>query len=240
MKNILKNTLKITLIKSYKLLKLLDITSFFLHCMIDFVFKKETMANKRGMSLTETLVALSIMGMLMGVATVFYRGYTVDTAKKDLKQSGLLFASSVSSCIQASGGWIVTRPDGTKIKPCKVLKGANTLKKFKADLKNTLNYTCPRDTNCVTVVHGNPRHPKWQYYCLGIRKKISGKHLQVITRVAWHNPSSYQLWCGQAPSASDYVTLNDTTCKKSKTQILREAGKTDGKSAWLQTPCPWK
>ena len=172
------------------------------------------MANKRGFSLTETLVALSIMGMLTGVATVFYRGYTVDTAKKDLKQSGLLFASSVSSCIQASGGWTVTRPDGTAIKPCNATK-KTTPKATHEELKAKLNFTCPPEATCLPheTTGGNQSQPKYRYYCLSIEKEVSGQKLQVMARVSRDTPSTYEILCND--NLSSYVKLAIWSCKSS-------------------------
>ena len=61
---------------------------------------KEYMKNKKGYTLTEILIVLSILGILTGIATVSYRGYNESVQKKDLKLHGELFANMVKNCVQ--------------------------------------------------------------------------------------------------------------------------------------------
>ena len=138
------------------------------------------MKNKKGYTLTEILIVLSILGIVGGIATISYRGYNESVQKKDLKLHGELFANMVKNCVQGFGGW---QPK-TNVFPCK----ATT----KAQLKDKLGFDCPQKATCR--VYTNTTKP---YYCLSIRKTVSGKKLQVLSRIPYNNPTNYQLWCGQ-------------------------------------------
>ncbi len=158
------------------------------------------MKNKKGYTLTEILMVLSILGILTGIATVSYRGYILSVNKRNLKQAGIMFATAVNTCIQSMGAWS-PRPDVTPpLLPC---KADNT-----AELKSKLSFTCPPEATCQ--VHTNDTK---KYYCLSIKKEVSGKKIQVITRLTYNNPSDYQVWCGQVTTP---LNLNDKNCQQSE------------------------
>ena len=215
------------------------------------------MKNKKGYTLTEILMVLAILGILTGIATVSYRGYILSVNKRDLKQSGIMFATAVNTCIQNSGGWTVHRytqgaetcPAGKtdpciEMKPCKAEKQPNQDETHK-QLKSKLNFTCPAGANCIPKEHGRPIKDQWRYYCLSIEKEVSGKKLQVITRVAWHNPSDYQVLCNEI-TENNYMEIKNETCKKSGHRILKQYGfateiiKDDGRKGWPIIECQWK
>ncbi len=160
---------------------------------------KEYMKNKKGYTLIEILMVLTLIGIVSGIATVSYRGYNFNIQERDLKLSGKLFANAVKNCIGIVGGWSVIRSDGTTITPC---KADDT-----AELKSKLSFTCPPDATCDVHTQNS-----YKYYCLSISKTVSGKKLQVLTRIPYNNPTDYQIWCGQV---SAYLTLGGKTCKKS-------------------------
>ncbi len=158
------------------------------------------MKNKKGYTLTEILIVLSILGILTGIATVSYRGYILSVNKRNLKQAGIMFATAVNTCIQSMGAWS-PRPDVTPpLLPC---KADDT-----TELKSKLSFTCPPDATCQ--VHTNTTD---KYYCLSIRKQVSGKRLQVLSRIPYNNPTDNQIWCGQV---SAYVPEGGKTCKDSE------------------------
>ena len=157
------------------------------------------MKNKKGYTLIEILMVLTLIGIVSGIATVSYRGYNFNIQERDLKLSGKLFANAVKNCIGIVGGWSVIRSDGTTITPC---KADDT-----AELKSKLSFDCPPDATCY--VH---TQTSYKYYCLSIQKEVSGKKLQVLSRVPYNNPTDYQIWCGQV---SAYLTLGGKTCKQS-------------------------
>ncbi len=206
------------------------------------------MKNKKGYTLTEILIVLSILGILTGIATVSYRGYILSVNKSNLKQSSIMFATAVNTCIQNNGSWIIHRyTQGTetcpvdKADPCIEMtpcKADNT-----AELRDKLSFNCPPDATCNTAVHGNPsRGPRYQYYCLSIEKEVSGKKLQVITRVPWHNPSEpYQILCNEITGS--YMPLGDSSCKKGSHKDLKDKGFAKDKANGPGTqiiPCQWK
>ena len=165
------------------------------------------MKNKKGYTLTEILIVLSILGIITGIATVSYRGYILSVNKSNLKQAGIMFATAVNTCIQSMGAWS-PRPDVTPpLLPC---KADNT-----TELKSKLDFTCPPDATCNPLMNpdkdSNGKY-KYKWYCLSISKEVSGKKLQVLTRIPYDNPSDYQIWCGQV---SAYLFLGGKTCKKS-------------------------
>ena len=188
--------------------------------------------NAFGFSLTEILITLGIMSILGTVATVSYHGHNLDTAKKNLKTSGILFAGAVRTCISASGGWEIDRPDGTNLKPC---KADNT-----TELKDKLSYNCPADATCETFVNtytsGKPpvKQGHHKMYCLSIKKEVSGKHLQVFVRFNWSKPSDYELWCGETAS---YVAFETKSCRGEASGQPSNRGNIMGD---LKQPCDWK
>ena len=177
--------------------------------------------NKRGYTLTEILLVLGLLSMLGSVATVTYRGHNLDIEKQNLKNAGELFAGAVRTCISASGGWDIDRPDGTNVKPC------NTIAK--------LDYTCPAGATCNPLIHPNAYDPDSdhrKYYCLNIKKEVSGKHLQVMVRFTWLKPNDYEIWCGESSS----FILSQQNCRGQRDgQVYRHTSLTD-----LKYPCDWK
>ncbi len=213
------------------------------------------MKNKKGYTLTEILIVLSILGILTGIATVSYRGYILSVNKRNLKQAGIMFATAVNTCIQNNGGWIIHRytqgaetcPTG-KTEPCIVMTPCKAEQKptqnnTHAELKSKLSFNCPPDATCKPFAHGNPIRDSWRYYCLSISKEVSGKKLQVIIRVAWHDPSDYQVLCNEITGS--YINLSSPTCKKGGPGALKPYGfakeitKDDGTKVNQIIPCQW-
>ena len=186
-----------------------------------------TVKANAGYTLVEILLTIGILSIISGVAYVSYRGHTLNANKNDLKIHAELFASAVKNCIAINGGrWAITllKPDGTVptdaevsqyIKtPCEAR--GTTQKAIKDDLKKKLDFTCPADATCETYTHGNPGGgDKFKYHCLSIKKTVSGKYLQVLSRVSYKT-GAYQIWCKEGEASSDLVSLHDGTCKKSK------------------------
>ena len=154
------------------------------------------MKNKKGYTLIEILMVLTLIAIVSGIATISYRGYNLSVNKKDLKLHGELFANMVKNCVYGFGGW---QPN-PGIFPC---KADDT-----AQLKSKLTFTCPPDATCQA--HTNPGD---KYYCLSIRKQVSGKKLQVLTRIPYNNPTDNQIWCGEV---SAYIPEGGKTCKDSE------------------------
>ena len=124
------------------------------------------MKNKKGYTLTEILIVLSILGILTGIATVSYRGYILSVNKSNLKQAGIMFATAVNTCIQSMGKW----EPRTGIFPC---KADNT-----TELKSKLDFTCPPDATCnplMNTTKDSTGKYKYKWYCLSIKKAVSGK-----------------------------------------------------------------
>ena len=178
-----------------------------------------TMNRKAGYTLVEILLTIGILSIISGVAYVSYRGYTLDVNKKDLKLHAELFASAVKNCISISGGWKIElltpsgESGGAPAYPCNTHD--NDLDKEKEKLKSMLDFTCPADATCETYTHGNPGGgDKFKYHCLSIKKTVSGKYLQVLSRVSYKT-GAYQIWCKEGEASSDLVSLHDVTCKSS-------------------------
>ena len=214
------------------------------------------MKNKKGYTLTEILIVLSILGILTGIATVSYRGYILSVNKSNLKQAGIMFATAVNTCIQNNGGWIIHRytqgtetcPPG-KTEPCIVMTPckadeANNTDDDTNKLKLKLDFTCPLGAICKTWAKTKQNDNSKNYYCLSISKEVSGKKLQVITRVAWHNPSDYQVLCNEITGS--YMDLSGPRCKKASHKDLKDKGfakeitKDDGNKGSQIIPCQWK
>ena len=171
------------------------------------ILKKNT-----GYTLVEILITLSILSILSGVAYVSYQGYNLNVNKKDLKTHAELFARAVQKCISVNGKWSVTGlsqagvPD-SPIKPCEATTPA--------ELKSMLGFDCPAGATCETYTHGNTGgDDSFKYYCLSIKKTVSGKKLQVLSRISYKT-SNYQIWCS-GDDLSAYLELNNGTCKESK------------------------
>ena len=171
--------------------------------------------SKSGFTLLEILIGLGLLSILSSIAVVQYQGYILDVEKKELYNSSVRFASRVNACITSVGAWVQGTPfnDDTK-KPCKALT--------KADLKKKLDYTCPPDAECVAFEHSSgsttiPAVHRFRYYCLSIKmkKKVSGKYLQVIARVRWDMPNDYTILCSdKIPDDQSYAVLKSDTCRK--------------------------
>ena len=159
------------------------------------------MMSKKGFSLIEVLVTLSILGIMTGIATVSYQGYKLDITKRELKNSGMMFATVINTCVRSMGGWQPRQ----NIFPCK----AETTE----ELKSKLNFTCPVGATCDVHTHGNTTADRYRYHCLSIQKEVSGKKLQVITRVSYDNPSNYQILCNKDESLTSFVPLVSASCK---------------------------
>ena len=162
--------------------------------------------NSLGLTLTELLVALGMLAILTSIATVSYRGYIQDVEKKDLKSSGILFASAVNTCVQGMGGWQVSKPDGSPLEPCKATTSA--------ELKSKLNFTCPADADCSNTHTSTDKSA----FCLSIQKTVSGKKLQVAIVIETANPGNYVQYCGELDKTQSFWPLNDTHCDMSGSQ----------------------
>ena len=164
--------------------------------------------SKKGFSLIEILVALGILGIMTGIATVSYQSYKVDTEKSILKQHGDIFAHAVQTCIRSAGGWKVKgwinnttiRP----ITPCRV-PDSDPSSLNDPGLKTKLGFTCHPKADCRTFSADSN-----EYFCLSIEKEVSGKNLQVIVQVSTDNPDAYNIWCG-SPTA--FIEIKATNCQ---------------------------
>ncbi len=182
---------------------------------VHFVFRP-TMNRTAGYTLVEILLTIGILSIISGIAYVSYQDQTLRTNKNDLKLHAELFASAVKNCITISGGWKITLLDSNTgipdqantATPCKA--EGTPQKPLKDDLKEKLNFTCPAGAECQT--HTEDAN---ESTCLSITKKVSGKYLQVLSRVSYSNKYPSQIWCGTMTSESAYLTLNRLTCKKS-------------------------
>ena len=189
------------------------------------------MKNKKGYTLTEILIVLSILGILTGIATVSYRGYNESVQKKDLKLHGELFANMVKNCVQGFDGW----ENPTGVFPCAVPDGIHH-----TNLKNKLNFTCPADSaseGCATKTNNDKK-----FFCLMIQKKVSGKILKVITRVQYNNPSNYDIWCSkETPEQGFDMGAFFKSCHNKNTYISGKDDKNEDKvqnmSTFLEKGC---
>ena len=176
-----------------------------------------TMNRKAGYTLVEILLTIGILSIISGVAYVSYQDQTLRASKNDLKIHAELFASAVKNCISINGGWAIKlldqsgAPSNNIVTPCEA-KGNNQTE-LKEALKKKLDFTCPAEADCFTFtkINNAPRH---QYHCLSIQKEVSGKKLQVLSRVSYKTPGEYQIWCGE--NLSSYLRLESGTCKKSE------------------------
>ena len=165
--------------------------------------------NMKGFTLTEVIMTLMILGIISGIATISYRGTMNTTKKSDMRTSAQMFVASLKNCISASGGWEVQAGTGTELKkPC-LVKNTNNIN---TDLKKQLNYDCPAGATCKIRNKQHKSIERRQYVCLSIEKTVSGKKLQVITRVQWSNLLNYKILCGEV---SNFVDLRnpDDNCK---------------------------
>lgn len=169
-----------------------------------------------------------MISVLSGIAYVSYQGYTLSVAKKDLKLHGKLFVDAVSGCVSVNGDWEITfltpagLPGTNKEKPCDTHD--SNPEKEKGKLQSMLDFTCPPGATCFTHTNGTTH-----YTCLEIRKEVSGKKLQIVSRVNGEKPSENQILCGEV---SAYISLSDSTCQKNGDANLIAGG--------LKDDCDWK
>ncbi len=186
------------------------------------------MNTNKGYTLIEILITLAMISVLSGIAYVSYQGYTLSVAKKDLKLNGKLFVDSVSGCVSVNGDWEITfltpagLPGTNKEKPCDTHD--SNPEKEKGKLQSMLDFTCPPGATCFTHTNGTTH-----YTCLEIRKEVSGKKLQIVSRVNGEKPSEHQILCGEV---SAYISLSDSTCQKNGDANLIAGG--------LKDDCDWK
>ena len=199
-----------------------------------------TVKANAGYTLVEIIMTLAVVGILTGVATVSHRGTKIDNKKRELQSSSQMWWGNISTCIVASGGWKLCQPckdpddqtecppppqppaipecrEGTKLVfPCKATGLTQT--DIKESLKKKLNYDCPQGANCHIFTHPTPQSgEEFQYHCLSIEKEVSGKKLQIITRVQWSNTGIFAIWCNKKNTElSAYETLRPKTCREGK------------------------
>ena len=141
----------------------------------------------------ELLVTVALMSILTGVAVVSVKRQDISQAKKDLKRSSMLFETKVANCVSSSGGWTVTKPDGTTFEPC--------YDTVQADNFTKLNYNCPAKATCKL-------HKNNLAFCLSIERTISNKKYQVITRLKKDSPAfKPHIVCGEVTSFLDITDI---------------------------------
>ena len=173
--------------------------------------------DKAGYTFIEMLCTMCLLAILLGISSISYNSWNVSLKKKDLHTSGKVFAMAVKNCLANYGAWEINHPVAGSVKPCEA---------DSTELKDRLNFTCPKDATCETYsnkkdcsLHGNPESCKKvnDYYCLSILKRKSGQNFQVITQVNRADPSKYNIWCGHARQDP----AQDVNCKRGASRQIK-------------------
>ena len=182
--------------------------------------------SRSGYTLLEMLIVLGLLSILSSIAVIQYRDSRQDTEKRNLKDSALLYATKIETCISVVGGW--TKYQGL----CKEVSPTTpgTLSKQPS---SKLKYTCPSGATCEfwSYDHTTSTDDTLRYHCLSIKTEVSGKKLQVITLIPYDNPSDYEIWCGEV--SGTYQDIG-TTCLKAN-GYNTSGFKKDGE-CWKQDP----
>ena len=172
------------------------------------------MKNNKGISLTEVIITLGILGVLAGIAVANFGSHKDPTYKNQLLQSAKIFSMRVKNCIlnvSGMGGWKImqygpsdTTEPSQPMWPCKATN--------KAELKKKIGWDCPSDSTCTGVVDS-----AGEFYCLDIRQDIKGKKYQCIVhfniekhteKIYCGTPASWAtVSCGDSPS---YTTVKES------------------------------
>ena len=201
---------------------------------------------KAGYTLIEILVTLSLIAILIGIATISYNNYVVSMTRKDMHNHGKVFVLSVQNCIAGAGGWTINRRDAAnrnfKIpeNPCDVSDPDPD--EVKKNLKTKLNFDCPfksddpgvgANADCLAEFISNTKH-----YCLSIQREIKGKKHQVFVNINPNNTSDYKIYCGEITGNQDngnpypYRKPRINTCKANNIEVASI-------KKFLKEPCKW-
>ena len=156
------------------------------HCLVE---TGAATMNKKGFTLLEVLIAVSLMAVLSGVSIVGYNSIKDRVYKRELRKEVILFMSSLKTCINSSGGWSVEKPDGTIVTPC--------------DSLDDIDYQCPSKSNskddiaCSFVNNGSNG-----FACFDISKTIGNTQHRLYGVVNIDNTSENNIVCGQLSALS--------------------------------------
>ena len=163
-----------------------------------FISSQET---RKGFSLIEMLIVISLLSILFGIAFVSYSAYIKNATLSNMRKIAEAFPNVVNTCVTSSG-WEVTRPDGTLVHPC------NTLER--------LDFVCPiakKDcpnsgwpTTCCNL-WVDPSHTH-SYICLDVRSELKGKKHQLHVVVHRGDTNNYKVSCAEI--SGTYTDLNTT------------------------------
>ena len=152
------------------------------------------MKNNKGISLTEVIITLGVLGVLASIAVVNFGSHRDPVEKRELFQSAKVWSMQVKNCLlnfSSMGGWEVRKPNWTKcpddcLYPCEV--SDSVLSDSKKNLKKKLGWDCPSD-HCRGYVDA---HKTW--YVMDIRKEVKGTKYQVIVHFNIENQSE-SIYC---------------------------------------------
>ena len=145
----------------------------------------------------EILVAVGLLAILTGIASVTYRSVIKGITLKKFREISEFFPNALNSCI-VSSGWEIDHPVAGRIKPC------NKLKK--------IDYQCPPDTTCIPDFDTDFPDPLPNgHICLDMRREIKNKKYQLFVIVNKDDRSSYEVRCSEI--TTNYVTLPVADCQ---------------------------
>lgn len=156
---------------------------------------------RRGFSLVEMLIVISLLSILFGIAFVGYSAYIKNVTLKNMRKIAEAFPNVVNTCVTSSG-WKVTLPDGTTtVNPCDDLTKLDFVCPISAD-------GCPNSgwTNKCCDLWVDPGNHS--YICLDVRVEMSGKKYQLHVVVNRGDTNDYKISC--AEEVPNYTDLNTT------------------------------